>query len=55
MTPAGRPQIGTPINIRLGDELLTAVDAKADRQGVSRAEIIRMLLADALQSEMSSD
>lgn len=52
MTPAGRPEIGPPINVRLGDDLLAAVDAKADRLGVSRAEVIRMILADALQSEM---
>ena len=48
MTPAGRPEIGHPINIRLGDELLAAVDAKAARLGVSRAELIRMLLTDQL-------
>lgn len=55
MTPAGRPEIGQPINIRLGDELLAAVDAKAYSLGYSRAETIRILLADALSSEMSSD
>ena len=53
--PAGRPEIGTPINIRLGDELLAAIDAKADRLGVSRAELIRMLLGDQLADEMSTD
>jgi hypothetical protein len=51
---AGRPEVGTPINVRLGDELLAAVDAKANRLGVSRAELIRMLLADSLQGEMST-
>ena len=55
MTPVGRPEIGTPINVRLGDELLAAVDAKANRLGISRAEMIRMLLADSLQNEMSTD
>jgi hypothetical protein len=55
MSPAGRPEIGKPINVRLGDELLAAIDAKANRLGYSRAEVIRMLLADAMQSEMSSD
>lgn len=53
MTPAGRPEIGQPINVRLGDDLLAAIDAKADRRGCSRAEMIRELLADAMQSEMS--
>jgi len=55
MTPVGRPEIGPAINIRLPDDLLAAVDAKAKRLGYSRAEVIRMLLADALQSEMSTD
>lgn len=55
MSPAGRPEVGQPINIRLGDELLAAVDAKAARMGYSRAEVIRMLLADRLQDEMSTD
>lgn len=55
MTPAGRPEIGQPINIRLGDELLAIIDRKADRQGMSRAELIRQLLADRLSDEMSTD
>jgi predicted DNA binding CopG/RHH family protein len=55
MSPAGRPEIGTPINIRLGDELLAAIDAKADRLGMSRAALIRQLLEDRMQDEMSSD
>lgn len=48
MSPAGRPEIGQPINVRLGDELLAAVNAKADAIGISRAEMIRMILADNL-------
>jgi metal-responsive CopG/Arc/MetJ family transcriptional regulator len=40
--------------VRLGDELLAAIDARADRMGYSRAEVIRMLLADAVQSEMGA-
>lgn len=55
VTPPGRPEIGQPINVRLGDELLAAVDAKATRQGISRAECIRMLLEDRLAPEMSTD
>jgi metal-responsive CopG/Arc/MetJ family transcriptional regulator len=54
VSPAGRPEIGQPINVRLGDELLAAIDARADRMGYSRAEVIRMLLADAVQSEMGA-
>lgn len=41
--------------MRLGDELLAAIDAKAERLGTSRAEIIRALLADAMQSKTSTD
>jgi metal-responsive CopG/Arc/MetJ family transcriptional regulator len=51
MSPAGRPEIGQPVHIRLGDELLAAVDAKAERLGYSRAETIRTILADHLQTE----
>jgi predicted DNA binding CopG/RHH family protein len=55
VTKVGRPEIGTPINIRLGDELLAAVNAKAASLGVSRAEVIRTILTDSLAGEMSSD
>lgn len=55
MSPAGRPEIGQPINIRLGDDLLAAVDAKARSIGISRAEVIRTILADNLAGEMDSD
>lgn len=48
MSPAGRPEIGQPINIRLGDALLDAVDNYAADHEVSRAEAIRILLADQL-------
>jgi Ribbon-helix-helix protein, copG family len=48
MAPGGRPPIGEPINIRLGAELLAAVDRKAENYGVSRAEVIRMILSDVL-------
>jgi predicted DNA binding CopG/RHH family protein len=48
MSPVGRPEIGQPINVRLGDDLLAAVDAKAKQRGTPRAEIIREILADQL-------
>ena len=44
----GRPEIGTPINVRLGDDLLKAIDAKAAEYGVSRAEFIRSTLLQSL-------
>ena len=48
MSPAGRPEIGQPINIRLGDDLLSRVDALASDKQISRAESIRRLIAAAL-------
>lgn len=41
MSPGGRPPVGTPINVRLGDELLAQVDAYRERFDISRAEVIR--------------
>jgi Ribbon-helix-helix protein, copG family len=52
---AGRPGIGKPITVRLPDDLVATIDAKADRLGMPRAEVIRMLLADRLSDEMSTD
>ena len=48
MSPAGRPEIGHPINIRLEDELLAAVDELAEALGQSRAATIRALIRDSL-------
>ena len=44
----GRPEIGPPVNVRLGTDLLGLVDAYAKRQSVSRAEAIRRLVQDAV-------
>lgn len=44
MSPAGRPEIGQPINVRLGEELLAKVDAFAEVYEISRAEAIRRML-----------
>jgi metal-responsive CopG/Arc/MetJ family transcriptional regulator len=49
MTPGGRPEIGTPINVRLGDELLAEVDAYALAEGIKRAEAIRQLVKRGLR------
>jgi metal-responsive CopG/Arc/MetJ family transcriptional regulator len=54
MAPGGRPPIGEPINVRLGAELLAEVDRKADNYGVSRAEVIRMILSDVLLTGAST-
>lgn len=54
MSSVGRPGIGTPVNIRLTDDLLQGVDARAtllsklEGRKVSRAEAIRRLLEQAL-------
>jgi hypothetical protein len=45
----GRPAIGSPINIRLGDELQARVDAAA-LPGEKRAATIRRLLEKVLES-----
>lgn len=54
MSPAGRPGVGIPINVRLGDDLLAEIDAAASRFGMSRAAMIRGLIAAAL-SELPDD
>jgi hypothetical protein len=54
MSPAGRPEIGQPINVRLGDSMLADVDARARRLGVSRAYMVRALLA-AAHAELDDD
>src|SRR5690606_2328709 len=46
----GRPPIGSPINVRLGDDLQARVDAAA-LPGEKRAATIRRLLEKALESE----
>lgn len=43
----GRPEIGTPVQVRLGD-LLGAVDAYAAECGIKRAEAVRRLVAARL-------
>lgn len=40
----GRPEIGPAIKVRLPEDLLAALDAEAERQSASRAEIIRTML-----------
>jgi hypothetical protein len=47
----GRPRIGGEVLLRLGDDLLTGVDAYAGGRALSRAEAVRSLLSRALSSE----
>lgn len=44
----GRPEIGGRVNLRLGDALVAALDARAKSEGINRAELARRLLTDAL-------
>lgn len=55
MSPAGRPEIGQPINIRLGTDLLALVDDYAAHNGQSRAEAVRFLLAVALSERHGTE
>lgn len=55
MSPAGRPEVGTPINIRLGDALLALVDDYAKTQGVSRAEALRRLVQAGIAATPKSE
>ncbi len=41
----GRPVVGKPINLRLGDDLLARVDERAKVEGKSRADMSRELVA----------
>lgn len=45
---AGRPEVGRPVNIRLGDELLDRVDSYAEAEGLKRAEAVRQLVQRGL-------
>ena len=53
MSPGGRPEIGQPINIRLGDAL-PLVDAYAARMKITRAQALRAIVKAAL-AELDDD
>lgn len=48
MTGPGRPRTGTPVLVRIPPDDLATLDAMAAKQGITRAELIRRLLAAAL-------
>lgn len=48
MTPRGRPPVGPVITVRIPPDLLALLDAEAERRETTRAEMIRDILADAL-------
>lgn len=45
MTGRGRPTTGTKVQVRIPPDLLARIDAEAEREGVTRAEAVRGLLA----------
>jgi hypothetical protein len=44
----GRPEVGPAIHIRLSEDLLARVDQLSEIEGVSRAEMVRTLLDEAI-------
>lgn len=44
----GRPAIGPEVTVRMGQNLITLLDRRAAEKGVTRAQLIRDLLADNL-------
>lgn len=46
----GRPEIGRLVGVRFPDDILAALDARAEVEGVKRAELIRRLVTEALQA-----
>lgn len=44
----GRPEVGPAVNLRLPAELLASLDERAVSEGVTRAEMVRRILAAAL-------
>jgi len=43
---AGRPPVGPKIQVRVDSELLNMIDAAAAERGISRAELVRQILAE---------
>lgn len=50
MTRPGRPAVGEPVQIRLPADMLTAIDATAKAEGVTRSAWIRQALAARLHA-----
>jgi metal-responsive CopG/Arc/MetJ family transcriptional regulator len=51
MARTGRPRIGERVSVRLADETLIELDARAAAAGVTRAEAIRLLVVSALATK----
>lgn len=48
MSPGGRPPIGPAINMRFPEDQLARIDELAELEGISRAEMIRRLIDEAV-------
>lgn len=46
MTSRGRPAIGERVELRIPADMLARIDARAERDGISRAEAIRRALQE---------
>ncbi len=44
----GRPAIGPATLVRLPEKMIAALDRRAEKEGVSRAEVIRQMIGDSL-------
>jgi hypothetical protein len=44
----GRPTVGPKVEVRLDPETLAKIDARADKEGVKRAEMLRRLIVASL-------
>lgn len=47
----GRPQVGPKVETRISEDTLAQVDARAEKEGVSRAEMLRRLVTAALAAD----
>lgn len=47
--PTGRPVVGEKVETRLPDTVRELLEERAEKEGVSRAEMIRRLVTDGLQ------
>lgn len=50
MVGKGRPRTGTPILVRIPDDLLARIDLEAEILAITRAEYIRNILNDYLRN-----
>lgn len=52
-TGPGRPAIGPLVGTRFPSDVLAALDERAERDGVSRAELVRRLVTDGLAAQVA--